>query len=198
MQAVLGSRQRQLGQLSRLAGDLLDISRIEQGKLELEMESAALATVLTAAVEAVQPLIESHRQQLAVHLPDAALRLEVDAARLTQVLVDLLTNAAKFTPEGGAIELSVEEHGDEVAIVVRDEGVGIAPEALPHIFDLFEQGSTRALDRAEGGLGIGLALVKRLVELHGGSVTASSPGKNQGATFIVRLSSVQLPIRLAS
>ena len=168
-------------------GDLLDISRIEQGKLEIERESTALATVVTAAVEAVQPLIESHRQQLSVHLPNAALRLEADATRLTQVLVNLLSNAAKFTPEGGAIELRVEEPDDDVAIVVRDEGVGIAPEALPHIFDLFEQGDTRALDRAERGLGIGLALVKRLIELHGGSVAVQSEGQGKGSTFTVRL-----------
>ena len=136
-------------------------------------------------------LIEQRRHELAVHLPPSPIWLDGDAARLEQVVVNLLNNAAKYTDEGGHIWLSLQQEGNEAVLRVRDSGVGIAPELLPHIFDLFTQ-AERSLDRSQGGLGIGLALVQRLVEMHGGTVAASS-AVGQGSEFVVRL-----PVVLAS
>ncbi len=143
------------------------------------------------AVETVRPLIDQRRHELTVSLPPQPIWLHADAARLEQVVVNLLTNAAKYTDEGGHIWLTVQQEGDEAVLRVRDTGVGIAPELLPRIFDLFTQ-AERSLDRSQGGLGIGLALVQRLVEMHGGTVAASS-ALGQGSEFVVRLPVVPPP-----
>jgi PAS domain S-box-containing protein len=183
---ALAIMRRQTAQLSRLVDDLLEVSRIEQGKIELRILPAVLADTLTEAIEAVAPLLDARRQRLETRLPDRSLRLPCDAARITQVVTNLLHNAVKFTPEGGTIHLGVEEAAETVAVVVVDEGVGIEPEMLPLVFDLFQQGR-RPIDRAEGGLGIGLSLVRRLAILHGGSASAYSAGIGQGARFVVTL-----------
>ena len=187
--------ERQIGQLKHLVDDLLEVSRITTGSVRLRQEQINLSDIVERAVETAQPLIRQHRHQLKVSLPPQAVFLHADAARLEQVLVNLLTNAAKYTDEGGRIWLSVEpekaaevvanEAAEMVVIKVRDTGIGIAPEMLPHIFDLFTQ-ADRSLDRSQGGLGIGLCLVQRLVELHGGTVEAHSI-LGQGSEFVVRL-----------
>jgi PAS domain S-box-containing protein len=177
---------RQIGHLTRLVDDLLDISRITRGKIELRKEPLAVADLVHRAVETSRPLIESRHHELAVHVPQKPILIEGDEVRLAQVVSNLLNNAAKYTDAGGRIGLSVECAGDEVVLRVRDTGRGIDPGALPHLFDVFYQGD-RTLDRAEGGLGIGLSLVKRLVDLHGGTVQALSAGRGQGAEFVVRL-----------
>ena len=181
--------ERQVGQLKHLVDDLLDVSRISTGRVQLRLEPVAVSAIVERAVETALPLITQQRHELTVAMSAEPVWLHADAARLEQVLVNLLTNAAKYTDNGGHIWLSVEQDVDSlvpmVAITVRDSGIGIAPDLLPHIFDLFTQ-AERSLDRSEGGLGIGLSLVQRLVELHGGVVTASSvPG--QGSEFVVRL-----------
>lgn len=177
---------RQVQHLARLVDDLLDVSRITRGRVVLRRAFVALASVVDGAVEASGPLIEARRQRLTVTLPDEPVHLSADATRLAQVLGNLLNNAAKFTPEGGAIEVAAERVGQDVVLRVRDNGVGIEAGLLEHIFEPFVQ-SERALDRSQGGLGIGLTLVKGLVTLHGGSVDARSAGPGQGSEFIVRL-----------
>jgi len=178
--------ERQVGQLSHLVDDLLEVSRITSGSVRLRKEPTSIGSVVQRAVETVQPLIVRHRHALALSLPPQALFLQADAARLEQVLVNLLTNSAKYTEDGGRIGLSVESEGDSVMVIkVRDNGIGMAPELLPHIFELFTQ-AERSLDRSQGGLGLGLCLVQQLVELHGGTVTADSV-LGQGSEFIVRL-----------
>ena len=177
--------ERQVGQLNRLVGDLLEVSRITTGRVQLRSEQVALAGIIERAVETAQPLIAQRRHTLAVRLPPQPLWLQADASRLEQVVVNLLTNAAKYTDEGGRISLDVDQEGEFAVLRVRDTGIGMAPELLPHIFDLFTQ-AARSLDRSEGGLGIGLCLVQRLVALHGGCVAVQSkPG--QGSEFTVRL-----------
>jgi PAS domain S-box-containing protein len=176
---------RQVHQISRIVDDLLDVARITRGTVKLHKEPVELAAVVAQAVETSRPLIDARKHQLIVSVPPG-IRLDADPARLAQVLANLLNNAAKYTDEGGKIGLDVSREGDEVVIRVRDSGMGIAPELLPRIFDLFAQGD-RALARADGGLGIGLTLVKNLVELHGGSVTARSEGPGKGSEFLVRL-----------
>ena len=177
--------ERQVGQLNHLVDDLLEVSRISTGRVQLRREQIAIGGVVERAVETVQPLIAQRRHQLTVALPTEPLWLHADAARLEQVIVNLLTNAAKYTDEGGRIDLSVQHEGESAVLRLRDTGIGITPDLLPHIFELFTQ-DERALDRSQGGLGIGLCLVQRLVELHGGSVAAqSAPG--QGSEFVVRL-----------
>ena len=210
--------ERQLGQLQHLVDDLLEVSRITSGKVQLRLERVAVKDIVTSAVETVRPLIEQRQHELTMSLPQEPIWLHADAARLQQVLVNLLTNAAKYTEEGGHVWLTVEEvsgttlaavsspghstlghatttaasalplTGSNVVIRVRDSGSGIAAELLPHIFDIFTQ-AERSLDRSQGGLGIGLALVKRLTELHGGNVEASSV-TGQGSEFVVRLPSM--------
>ena len=196
--------ERQLGQLNHLVDDLLEVSRITTGRVQLRQEQIALSGVVERAVETAQPLIAQRRHRLTVSLPLEPVFMLGDAARLEQVLVNLLTNAAKYTDEGGDIWLSVEAADAAeaaanlaaavpmVVIKVRDRGIGIAPELLPHIFDLFTQ-ADRSLDRSQGGLGIGLCLVQRLVELHGGSVEAHSV-LGQGSEFIVRLPLLRTPL----
>jgi signal transduction histidine kinase len=178
--------ERQTRHLVRLVDDLLDVSRMVRGQIALQSAPVMLADIVQSAVEASRPLIRRRRHQFAVQLPEEPVRIEGDLTRLAQVLSNLLNNAAKYTDDGGHIRLDAELEGDTVAIRVRDTGLGIAPNLLPHVFDLFTQ-ADRTLDRAEGGLGIGLTLVKRLVEMHGGSVAARSEGLGRGAEFIVRL-----------
>ncbi|MBC7453784.1 MAG: response regulator [Massilia sp.] len=175
----------QVGQLTHLVDDLLDVSRITTGRIQLRCAAVAARSVVERAVETAHPLITQRRHGLTVSLPAQPIWLHADVARLEQVAVNLLTNAAKYTDEGGHIWLSVEQDGDAALLRVRDNGIGIAAEILPRIFDLFTQ-AERSLDRSQGGLGIGLCLVRRLVELHGGSVEAHSI-VGQGSEFIVRL-----------
>ncbi|MGE5179037.1 MAG: PAS domain S-box protein [Bacteroidota bacterium] len=184
--------ERQTAHLSRLVDDLLDVSRITSGRLTLQRERLDMAVVFDRAVEASRPLIEARRQALEVRLPENPLWVEGDLIRLAQIVLNLLNNAAKYSPEGGRIWLSADQEGSRVVVRVRDSGVGITPELKTKIFDLFTQGS-RTLDRSEGGLGIGLTLVERLVGLHGGSVEVESGGANQGSEFIVSLPASQPP-----
>ena len=176
--------ERQLGQLNHLVDDLLEVSRITTGSVRLRQQQICVNDVVERALETAQPLMLLHRHELTVSLPPEPIFLYVDAARLEQVLVNLLTNAAKYTDPAGRIWLSVEQDKDAVVMKVRDTGIGIAPELLPRIFELFTQ-AERSLDRSQGGLGIGLCLVQRLVELHGGTVTVHSV-LGHGSEFVVR------------
>jgi signal transduction histidine kinase/CheY-like chemotaxis protein len=178
--------QQQVEQLVRLVDDLLDVSRIMRGRLQLRPEPVDLASVVQRAVEASRPSIESHRHALTVSFPPDPIHLSADPVRLAQVFINLLTNSAKYTEEGGRIVLSVCRDAEGVIVSVRDNGMGISPELLPRVFDLFTQ-ADRSLERSQGGLGIGLTLVRRLVELHGGTVTAESAGEGKGSEFLVRL-----------
>jgi signal transduction histidine kinase/ActR/RegA family two-component response regulator/PAS domain-containing protein len=183
--------RRQADQLGRLIDDLLDVARITQGRIALRKERVNLAGIIDRAVESVRPLTEERGVRLIVAHTPAAVRVEADPARLEQVFVNLLSNAAKYTEAGGRIDVMSERQGDGVAVHVRDTGVGIAPEMLPRIWELFAQGD-RTLDRAQGGLGIGLTLVRRLVELHGGKIEARSDGLRKGAEFVVRLAALPM------
>jgi signal transduction histidine kinase/DNA-binding response OmpR family regulator len=177
---------RQLLQLVRLVDDLLDVSRITRGKIILQLEPLDAAAVVARAVETSRPFLDARGQFLTVEMPQETVHIRGDETRLAQVLSNLLNNAAKFTPEGGKISITLERAGDEAIFHVRDTGIGIPAEMLSTIFDLFTQ-VDRSLDRSQGGLGIGLTLVRRLVEMHGGSVEAHSAGLNQGSEFVVRL-----------
>ena len=177
---------RQLSHLVRLVDDLLDVSRVSQGKVELRKEQIALSELLKTAIEASNPLIGAGRHELILDLPDAEVWLDADLTRLSQVVSNLLNNAAKYTPEGGRIVLSARRDRDEVLISVSDNGIGIPADMLPRVFDLFTQVRDN-LDRSRGGLGIGLALVKQLVEMHGGSIAAESAGSGKGSSFRLRL-----------
>jgi signal transduction histidine kinase/DNA-binding response OmpR family regulator len=177
---------RQVGQMVRIVDDLLDVSRITRGKIQLRTEPVDVAAVVARAVETSRPLIDARRHGLSVALPPEPLRAEADPARLAQVLANLLNNAAKYTEEGGQIWLDVAREAGEVVFRVRDTGIGIPREMLASVFELFTQ-ADRSLDRSQGGLGIGLTLVKSLVEMHGGSVRASSEGPGKGSEFVVRL-----------
>lgn len=177
---------RQARHLSRLVDDLLDVSRISQGKVKLQKERLELAGIVNRAIETSRPAIDDRGHQLTVSLPARTVLLEADPTRLSQIISNLLTNAAKYTLEGGSIALSAERDGVDIVIRIRDTGMGIPAELLPHVFELFTQGN-RSLARSEGGLGIGLTLVRRLVQLHGGSVEAFSDGPGQGSEFVVRL-----------
>jgi signal transduction histidine kinase/DNA-binding response OmpR family regulator len=178
--------ERQVQLLVRLVDDLLDVSRITRGKVTLQKELVSVADVVARAIETSQPLIAARQQQLTVDLPEEPLQVEADPARLAQVLANLLNNAAKYTETGGRIWLAVAPDEEEVVFRVRDTGMGISPEMLSRVFDLFTQ-VDRSLDRSQGGLGIGLTLVRQLVEMHGGTVEAHSDGPNQGSEFVVRL-----------
>jgi signal transduction histidine kinase/ActR/RegA family two-component response regulator len=177
---------RQVSQLVHLVDDLLDVSRISRGKLELRYESVRLADAVASAVETTRPLIEKQGQHLVVTLPPAAIHVHGDMTRLSQVFSNLLNNAAKYTSAGGTITLSVAQKGDRAIIAVRDTGIGISKDALPLIFDLFSQGGDPQR-RVPGGLGVGLNLARRLTELHGGTLTASSEGPGKGSEFLVEL-----------
>ncbi len=190
---ALDIMERQVRHMTRLIDDLLDVSRLTRGKIELRKELLELSAVVGRAVESTRPHLEARGHRLDVALPDEPVRLEADPTRLEQVLANLLHNAAKYTDPGGQIWLTAERDGDEVAIHVRDTGIGIGPELLPRVFDLFMQGNA-SLDRAQGGLGIGLTLVKNLVKMHGGSVLAHSPGPGRGSEFVVRLRALPAPV----
>jgi two-component system CheB/CheR fusion protein len=178
--------ERQIGHMVRLVDDLMEVSRISSGKIELRRAPVDLATVLKSAVEASRPLIEGSQHVLDVALPDEPLVLDADAVRLAQVFANLLNNAAKFTEDGGRIELAARREGAQVRVSVRDSGIGIGADMLSQVFDMFTQ-VRRGSDRAQDGLGIGLSLVQSLIAMHGGSVEARSEGLGCGSEFVVRL-----------
>ncbi|MEO5671299.1 MAG: ATP-binding protein [Ramlibacter sp.] len=178
--------ERQVAQLIRLVDDLLDVSRVNRGQIVLRRELLALSGIIQTAVDSARPAIEVRRHQLHVSMPDQPVFVYGDGARLTQVFSNLLQNAAKYTDPGGLITVGVIPDNARVSVIVKDTGIGIPKHQLPRVFDLFEQLSV-ALDRSEGGLGIGLTLVRSLTELHGGQVSAHSVGLGQGSTFTVSL-----------
>jgi PAS domain S-box-containing protein len=173
---------RQVRHMTALVDDLLDVSRVTRGLVELNLQAVDAKSVVASAVEQAKPLIEERRHALHVHVEAEHAVVLGDSIRLVQMVANLLSNAAKYTPQGGIIDVSVAVHGDNVRITVKDNGSGIEPDLLPHVFDIFTQG-VRTPDRSQGGLGIGLALVKSLVALHGGSVEAHSEGAGLGSTF---------------
>jgi PAS domain S-box-containing protein len=173
---------RQLSHMTRLVDDLLDVGRLTTGKIRFQTEQVAYAQVVARSIEAVRPLIDARRHQLTVDMPDSGLWVQGDATRLSQVLQNLLTNAAKYTPEGGQIELKVWQDGKQLHTSVRDNGAGLSAQALTQIFELFSQGDAQTAAR-ESGLGIGLTLARSLVEMHGGTLSATSPGPGRGSTF---------------
>jgi len=186
--------ERQVGQMARLVDDLIDISRINRGEIELRRERIDLASSLRHAVEAVRSYCEEVDLTLTVTFPSQPIHVDADPVRLEQVVGNLLTNACKFTEKGGHVSLAVETEDGQAVIRVRDNGIGIAPDQLPQVFELFMRADA-GMDRAEQGLGIGLALVKHLVEKHGGSIESRSPGLGQGSEFIVRLPVAEAPGR---
>jgi PAS domain S-box-containing protein len=188
--------ERQANHLVRLLDDLLDVSRIARGKIELRKETLEIAVAAAKAVEIASPLLDHKGHQLAIEIPTRGLRVFGDEARLSQVIANLLTNAARYTTPGGLVRLSATREKSEIVIRVRDNGIGIAAEMLPKIFELFVQ-APQAPDRAEGGLGLGLTLVRRLVELHGGTVTATSGGLGQGTELMVRLPAIAGDVAVA-
>ncbi|HEU4459838.1 MAG TPA: response regulator [Methylibium sp.] len=177
---------RQVAQMRRLIDELLDVARISEGKVNLQLETLDLRVALEESVETIRPVLESRRQTLRIAAPKEAVWVRGDAGRLAQILGNLLTNAVKYTDERGDIELTLDHAGGEATLRVRDSGIGIEAELMPRIFDLFQQGE-RELDRSQGGLGVGLTLARRLVEMHHGSIDAFSEGPGRGAEFIVRL-----------
>jgi two-component system CheB/CheR fusion protein len=180
---------RGVDQLTRLVDDLLDVARITQGRITLRKRRVPLRSVVESAIEATRSVMEDRAHALTISLPGSDLQIDADATRIEQVLCNLIGNAVKYTDPGGQIHVTaLQEEGDAV-IRVRDNGIGIEPEMLPRIFDLFAQ-ADRALDRSDGGLGIGLTVAKRLVEQHGGTISARSDGADRGAEFVVRLPSV--------
>ena len=181
--AIIG---RQVRHMTRLVDDLLDVSRVTRGLIELDRTLLDVRAVVDEAVEQVRPQMAARRQRLSLHLPGLPLAVEGDRARLVQVLSNLLGNAVKYTPEDGAIDLQAQADGDRLVLAVRDNGIGMERELTERAFDLFAQ-AKRSSDRSQGGLGLGLALVRNLVELHGGTVTCASPGLGQGSTFTVTL-----------
>lgn len=178
--------ERQVGNLRRLVDDLMEVSRITRDKIELRREWVELDSVLRTAVESSQPLIDASQHRLIVEMPAEPVVLQADPLRLAQVFANLLNNAAKFTDPGGHIRLTVQANDGSAVVSVRDSGIGIHPDMLSRIFELFAQ-ADQNFNRTQGGLGIGLMLVRRLVELHGGTVTVTSPGHNLGSEFVVRI-----------
>jgi signal transduction histidine kinase len=178
--------ERQVGQMSRLVEDLLDFSRIPRGQLRLRRERLDLRTVVTHAVQTVELTMQQRNQRLTTSVPDSPVWLDGDSARLEQVLVNLLVNAAKYTDAGGDVALAIEREGLQAVLRIRDSGIGIAPDLLPQVFDLFVQADPGS-PRADAGLGIGLAVVRSIVESHGGRVGVASAGVRQGSEFTVRL-----------
>src|SRR5690606_23710006 len=177
---------RQVNLLARLVEDLLDVSRFKSGKVELRREPVEATELVSRAVEIAGPLIESKRHTLTVDVPPHGLTIDGDVLRLTQVVGNLLTNAAKYTPSGGSIAVSGERHGANVVLRVRDTGIGISEAMLPRIFDVFAQ-EHQPSHHAPGGLGLGLTIVRSLVALHGGTVTAHSAGLGRGSEFVIEL-----------
>jgi two-component system CheB/CheR fusion protein len=178
--------QRQVEHLSRLLDDLLDLSRVSRDQITLRKERTGLATAVAGAVETIRPLVEGRGQELEVVAPPEPLVLEADPIRLVQLLTNLLHNATKYTPAGGRIRLGWSREGGEAVVRLRDSGRGIDPRLLPHVFDAFVQ-AEQSLERTQGGLGVGLTVVRRLVQMHGGSVEAHSEGPGKGSEFVVRL-----------
>jgi PAS domain S-box-containing protein len=180
----------QLGQMVRLIDDLLDVSRISNDRIELNKEFSSLDKIIRQAIETSGPLIDAQQHQLTIDTPGLEINVDADVVRLTQVFANLLNNAAKYTPRGGSISVKVEQQGDWVTVRIIDTGIGIPTELLGRVFDIFMQ-VDQSLERAQGGLGIGLSLVKRLVEMHGGTVEARSRGAGAGSEFVVRLPTAQ-------
>lgn len=178
--------ERQNAQLARLVEDLMDVSRLGRGNVRLKKERLELGDVIGRAVDAVRPLMDGRSHELTIAPSPGPMAVDGDPMRLEQVLVNLLANAAKYTDEGGRVQLKAERDGQDLVITVRDTGQGILPEMLPRVFEMFSQ-AERTLDRSQGGLGLGLAIVERLVALHGGSVSAASDGLGRGSEFTVRL-----------
>jgi CheY-like chemotaxis protein len=183
--------ERQLTQMVRLIDDLLDLSRISRGKVELRKERVPLAAVIQSAMETSGPILNAAGHELTIELPKEPVFVDADLTRLSQVFANLLNNAAKYTERGGHVCLSAEKQANEAVVTVRDTGIGIPAEMLPRVFDMFTQ-IDRNLDRSQGGLGIGLTLSKSLVELHGGTIEANSEGERKGSTFSVRLPIVEI------
>jgi signal transduction histidine kinase/ActR/RegA family two-component response regulator len=183
---VCETLDRQVNHMVRLVDDLMEVSRITRGKIALQVERVELSTVVRNAIEISSPLIEAASHQLELRLPDEPIYVDGDAVRLTQVFANLLNNATKFTPNGGQLWLVAKQEGAEAVVTLRDNGIGIAAEMLPRVFDLFTQASG-GHNRSSGGLGIGLTLVQRLVELHNGQISVSSDGVGLGTEFVVRL-----------
>jgi two-component system, chemotaxis family, CheB/CheR fusion protein len=186
LEQVTATMERQAKQLVRLVDDLLELSRVSGGRLRLRKSRVRLRDVMRDAVASVRPIVERQRHELRVNVPEEPIELEADSARLTQVFANLLTNAARYTPEGGRITIAADREGQEVVVTVTDNGIGIPPPALARIFEMFYQGDEGRPMRG-GGLGIGLTLARSLVEMHGGTITAASPGSDRGSAFTVRL-----------
>ncbi len=185
-QEAIAMIARQAKHLVRLVDDLLDVSRIKTGKVSLRKQRVEFHTIVDQAVETARPLLDSRKHKFSLSVPKESMWLEADPARLTQVLANLLNNAAKYTEPGGQIQLLAEREGSDMVLRLRDSGIGILPEMLPRIFESYVQ-ADRSIDRAQGGLGIGLTLAKTLVEMHGGKIDAHSEGVGKGSEFIVRL-----------
>ncbi len=183
---------RQVGNLTKLVNDLLDVSRVLNGRVHLNMQTVDIWEVMEHAVQTVRPLIDQHRHTLVLHVCETPMWVRADALRMEEVFINLLTNAAKYTPDGGHIELECHKDKGDVRIDIRDNGLGIQSDLLPHIFDLFRQ-ADRSLDRAQGGLGVGLSLAHRLVSLQGSRILASSEGLGKGSTFTVRIPVMATP-----
>ena len=186
IEPALGTIERQVRHMTRLIDDLLDVNRISQGNLRLRLEEVELASVIHHVVEAIRPACESAQVELTVTLPSQPVYLHADPVRLAQVFGNLLHNGCKFSKARGKISLAVERQQGDVVVTVRDSGIGIPSDVLPKIFEMFTQGD-QSLERSQGGLGIGLTLVRRLVTMHGGSVQGVSDGTDRGSEFIVRL-----------
>ncbi|QDU97775.1 hybrid sensor histidine kinase/response regulator [Lignipirellula cremea] len=182
----------QVNHLVRLVDDLLDVSRIVRGRVDLRREPVEAASLVRQSVDALRGILQTRNQELVISLPDEPLWLDADAVRLNQVIGNLLNNASKYTDQGGHIEITLQRQGEQLLIRVTDNGMGIDAELLPKVFELFVQ-SSRSLDRSQGGLGIGLTLVKNLVEMHGGTVAAHSEGSGNGSRFEVRLPLAEAP-----
>jgi CheY-like chemotaxis protein len=178
--------ERQVEHLVNLIDDLLDVSRITRGMITLQLEPVLVGAIVARAVETARPAIDAHRHALEIDLPEELISVEGDKTRLVQVIANILHNAAKFMDPGGRIRLSARREGQHAVITISDTGIGISPELLPRIFELFTQVHSKS-ERAQGGLGIGLALVRRLTEMHGGTVSVRSDGPGRGAEFTVRL-----------
>jgi signal transduction histidine kinase len=191
---------RQVHHLNVMIEDLLDVSRVTRGKIKLNLRMVDAAAIVAGAVERARPLIERHKHQLKVNVPPEPMALFVDPSRIEQVLSNLLTNAAKYTPDGGKIVVRVRAEDGRAVFSVRDNGIGIAPEQLPRVFDLFMQAES-GRERRDGGLGIGLALTRKIAEMHGGTMQALSGGENQGSEFVCTLpleQAARVPAELAS
>jgi signal transduction histidine kinase/CheY-like chemotaxis protein len=189
--------ERQVEHLVSLIDDLLDVSRITRGMITLQLEPVLLGAIVARAVETARPAIDLQRHALELDLPDELITVEGDKTRLVQVIANILHNAAKFMDPGGRIRLRAAREGHQVAIAIADSGIGIAPELVPNVFELFTQVHSKS-ERAQGGLGIGLALVRQLTEMHGGTVTVHSDGPGRGAEFTVRLPIMSAPLATVS